>query len=50
MKGFEKAGYSIRKVTVVGNSKGITLPEDWIEARWYKLIKVGNRIILEPIK
>ena len=50
MKGFERNNYDVRKITVVGNSRGITLPEEWIESKYYKLIKDGNRIILEPIR
>jgi len=50
MKGFERNNYDVRKITVVGNSRGVTLPEEWIESKYYKLIKDGNRIILEPIR
>jgi len=44
----EEVGYDVRRVYKNGNSFVITLPKSWVSARFYKIIRDGKRIILEP--
>ena len=50
MRLIQAAGFVIRKVYRQNQSCVLTIPEKWIEAEYYKKIKNGERLILEPVK